>query len=159
MDKIEGTFSLYGRWDELEEIPSAKALLDKLAECAAGSYMVKDLTLGSDAPGNLLDNQGNPFEDFGEFQRMYPALGISGIFTLHGLDTAANSYPMPEEICLDKQGNVIPFEVTPSMSAFNIMEGVVALMDPLFEGFPHHCYFEELVVDIEAKQLRFSMGS
>lgn len=153
------SFSLYGRWDELDEIDTAFNLLGHLHEVSIGVYMVKDLNLPADAPGNLADDQGNPFENFGALQRMYEPLGLSGTYTVRGLDTAANSYPSMEEVCIDKQGNPITIELTLSMSPFDIMGAVVALTDTLFDGFPHHCYFEGLDVDPVAHTLTFSMGS
>ncbi len=153
------SFSLYGRWDDLQDINSAYKLLNRLHEVAGGSYMVNNLDLPPDAPGNLKDDQGNPFEHFGEYQRMYVPLGLSGTYTVRGIDTVANDYPSPEEVALDKQGNPITIQVTSGMSPFDIMVAMVACSNAAFDGFPHHCYFEGLDIDPVGLTLTFSMGS
>jgi hypothetical protein len=153
------SFDLTGRWDDVEEISSARKLLDHLAETAQGCCMVHNLDLGSDAPGNLKDDQGNPFEHFGALQRMYVPLDINGTFTVCGLDTAANSYPMPEEVCIDKQGNPITIFIGPGLSTFDIALACRNLFNATFDDFPHHCYFEGLTINLDTKQLIFSMGS
>lgn len=152
-------FPLTGRWDDLEEISNALKLLQHLHEIAGNCYMVNDINLPADAPGNLKGDQGNPFEHFAELQRMYAPLGLSGIYTIRGIDTAANGYPMPTEIALDKQGNPLTIEVNQDMSAFDITVAMVAVADAAFDGFPHHCYFEDLDIDTVAHTLTFSMGS
>lgn len=152
-------FALYGRWDDLDEINSAFKLLNRLYEVAGGSYVVNDLNLPSDAPGNLADDQGNPFEGFASYKRMYIPLGLSGVYTIYGIDTAANSYPGPTTVSVNVQGVPGTIEVTPSMSPFDIMVAAVAWSDAEFDGFPHHCWFEGLDIDTEAHTLKFSMGS
>lgn len=150
------------RWDELEEVSTAYKALGHLQDLSLGCYTVKDLNLPATAPGNLADDQGNPFEHFGEYQKCYVPLGLAGVFTICGIDTAANSYPNTTEVALDKQGKPLTLIVTPDMSAFDILAAVVAISDAAFDGpdsFPHHCYPEGLDIDLGAAQLHFSMGS
>lgn len=151
-------FQLTGRWDDLDEIDTPRKLKDHLLEMAMGCVIVMPGTLDQENPP-LAPDQGNPLEHFGEYLKTYAPLCLAGQFTICGIDTAANSYPSQDEIAFDKQGNPLTIEVKSDMSAFDITVAMVAIADSVFDGFPHHCYFEGLDIDPEARTLTFSMGS
>jgi hypothetical protein len=144
---------LIGRIDELESINSAFALLNYMHQVAGGCYVVKEIGVSSEVPGNLADDQGNPFEDFGELQRMYVPLGLMpGTYMVTGIEGKHyNGYNDPDEVAW-------PLEVTEGMSAYDIMMAVAASEA---NGYPdvNHVWFEFLTIDVLALTLKFSMGS
>lgn len=136
-------FNLYGRWDELEEICTPK-LLKEVLEDVHGSTANEPPTVATMFEG---------------LSKSYVPIGLSGTYTVAGIDTAANSYPSYDEVALDKQGVPLTLSIGPHASAFDILQAVVAISNVAFDGFPHHCYPEGLDIDPVAKVLYFSMGS
>ena len=137
-------YNLYGRWDELDEICTLKLLKEKLEEVHGGT---------SD------DEAADVARMYTELTPSYEPIGLSGTFTVCGIDTAANSYPLSRDIALDKQGVPLTISIGPHASAFDILHAVVVVSDLAFDGFPHHCYPEGLDIDIDKRMLYFHMGS
>lgn len=82
--------SLEGHIDELENVDTAFHLKEYLESLAVGCFVVLDVNLPAEAPGNLSPNQGNPFEHFGDLLKMYNPLGLEGTFTVSGLRVRTN---------------------------------------------------------------------
>lgn len=146
------SFHLRGRIDELEEIDSPTKLLNRMLSDSMNCYLVEDLNLGADAPGNLKPNQGNPLDGFENFIKMYyPSLGLSGTFMVTGIEGMYyDGY-----VGVDKPW---PLEITPEMTPFDIM---VAVTQSEANGYPdiNHVWFEDMDIDEDNKTIHFSMGS
>jgi len=136
------SINTYGRWDELDTICTPKLLKEVLEEVHGGD----------DTPPTVATM-------FEELKGMYVPLGLSGTFTLAGIDTAANSYPSQFEVALDKQGVPLTLSIGPHATAFDIMQATVAICNLAFDGFPHHYWHEGIDIDIDKRLINFCMGS
>jgi hypothetical protein len=163
------SFSITGRWDDLEDIDTVDKLKAHLCEVAGVEELspkvehpqtpASSVVYGSEKSQLEYGAPCYSLEDFEELSKAYAPLGLSGTYIVRGIDTASNNYPSWDEVSLDKQGNPLTIEVTSEMSAFDISVAMVKLSDSVFDGFPHHCYFESLDIDPVARTLTFSMGS
>lgn len=131
---------LWGRIDELREIPTPDALRAYLLQCGIGG--------------------------FESFKHMYDPLDLpEGIYMVTGIegkyyDGYVPGKKLADGVWVDEPQNDKPWplQVTPSMSAFDIMLAVAASEA---NGYPdiNHVWFERFTVDADAKTLKFDMGS
>lgn len=160
---------LTGRWDDLKDIENPELLKAHLCDVSGVEELApkiehpqQDHSSVIYGPDKSVLQYGPPcysLEDYEELCQAYAPMGLEGSFLICGIDTAANNYPTPFDVAVDKNGEPGTISVTPNMSAFDILQAVVAWADSQFDGFPHHCYAEGLDVDTEKKILHFSMGS
>jgi len=134
------------------EVNTPRKLKDYLAQVEIGCYNVVPGTLGQEDPP-LVADQGNPFEHFGELQKMFEPLGLMpGTYMVTGIEGKFyDGYNDPDE-------KPWPLEVTPGMSAFDIM---LAVEKSEANGYldVNHVWFEHVDIDVMAMTIHFSMGS
>jgi hypothetical protein len=145
-------FAYTGRWDDLIEVCTPALLKQNLIELSDKGELLE-------APPVAGQPWGYTVAEFEDLCRAYVPLGLSGVFTIAGIDTAANSYPNYDEVALDKLGNPLTLSIGPHATAFDILTAMVAVSNLAFDGFPHHCFPEGLDIDPVARMLYFSMGS
>ena len=126
------SYSLFGRIDELDTINTPELLREYL------------LDVGSD------EEESQALRNFDEFCLVYQPLGLSGQFTVKGIEGNMEE---------DEEYVDFPLTVTPGMTVFNIMEAAWTETERVAWPDVNHVWFEGLDIDEENRVLQFSMGS
>ncbi len=143
---------LYGQIGELDIIDTIAKLEAWLIECNEVT-VIDSVQQGVVEAAAELKLYAHIFEPIGIEAGTYLVHGIGGANWLDGRKTGCT-------VCGTYDCRQFTIEVTPATTPFDLMLAVEAWALVEANGFDgHHVYFEGLDIDIEARLLKFGMGS